>query len=120
MNPEALQYQVPLYKNIIDADNLITLDRLELAPLAEFTEPAKSAKTETLTASKAAEITKQRLVDEVLKRVEQIISNEIGVFEIKVQDLDLDPITEDLENLGYRVFFSMKGDEFAISWDPNY
>ena len=121
VNPEALQDQVPLYKNIIDADNLITLDRLELAPLAEFTEPvkpAKSAKTETLTASKAAEITKQRLVDEVLKRVEQTVSNEIGVFEIKVQDLD--PITEDLEALGYRVRLSMKDDESAISWDPNY
>lgn len=75
------------------------------------------AALETLTASKAVEITKRRLVSEVLKRVEHTVSNKIGAFDIKVQDLDLDPITEDLEKLGYRVHFSMKDDEFVISWD---
>lgn len=86
----------------------------------KFEDLINPAILETLTASKAAEITKRRLVSEVLKRVEYTISNEIGVFDIKVRDLDLDPITEDLEKLGYRVRFSMKDDEFVISWDPNY
>lgn len=111
------------FEKFIDVEDLITLERLEPAQSFETVDPVdptKLVKSEILTASKAAEITKRRLVAEVLKRVEQTISNEIGVFEIKVQDLDLDPITEDLETLGYKVRFSMKGDEFAISWDPNY
>lgn len=114
---------VPNFEKFIDVEDLITLERLEPAQSFETVEPPKPTKlvkSETLTASKAAEITKRRLVSEVLKRVEQTVSNEIGVFEIKVRDLDLDPITEDLETLGYKVGFSMKDDEFAISWDPNY
>lgn len=117
---------VPNFEKFIDVEDLITLERLEPAQSFETAEPVdpvdptKLVKSETLTASKAAEITKRRLVSEVLKRVEQTITNKIGVFDIKVQDLDLDPIAEDLENLGYRVRFSMKDDEFVISWDPNY
>ena len=52
----------------------------------KFEDLINPAVLETLTASKAAEITKRRLVSEVLKRVEQTISNKIGVFDIKVQD----------------------------------
>lgn len=121
-----LRDHVPDFEDFIDIEDLITLDRLEPSQAFETVEPpkpakpAKPSKSETLTASKAAEITKHRLVGEVLSRVERTVSNEIGVFEVKVRDLDLDPITEDLENLGYKVRFSMKDDEFVISWDPNY
>ena len=118
---EALRDRVPDYKAMIDVDNLITLEHLEplnSSETVEDVEIATSPEPEILTASKAMEISKRRLVSEVLKRVEDIVYSTIGVFEIKISDLDLDPITEDLELLGYIVRLSMKDDEFTISWEP--
>lgn len=120
-NIEALRDRVPDYKAMIDVDNLITLEHLEplnSSETVEDVEIATSPEPEILTASKAMEISKRRLVSEVLKRVEDIVYSTIGVFEIKIPDLDLDPITEDLELLGYIVRLSMKDDEFTISWEP--
>lgn len=115
---EALRDRVPDYKAMIDVDNLITLEHLEPVTFTETTKLAKPVEPEILTASKAMEITKHRLVSEVLKRIERAINNTIGLFEIKISDLDLDPVISDLEALGYKVRFSMKDDEFTISWEP--
>lgn len=123
-NIEALRDRVPDYKAMIDVDNLITLEHLEpvtftgAVEAVEYVEIVTPTELEILTASKAMEITKHRLVSEALRRVEDIVYSTIGVFEIKIPDLDLDPITEDLESLGYTVRFSMKDDEFTISWEP--
>lgn len=120
-NTEALKERVPDYKAIVDVDNLITLEHLEpvtFTETVEVVEIATPTELEKLTASRAAEIVKGRLIREVLKRVRQAIYGELGTFEIKVKDLDLDPITEDLEWLGYTVRLSMKDDEFTISWEP--
>ena len=123
-NIAALRDRVPDYKAMIDVDNLITLEQLEPVTFTETVEAvedveiAKPPEPEILTASKAMEITKRRLVGEVLKRIKHVINNTIGVFEIKILDLDLDPITEDLESLGYKVRLCMKDDEFTISWEP--
>lgn len=114
-NTEVLKERVPDYKAIVDVDNLITLEQLEPAKLVELVEPVE---LEILTASKATEITKRRLVGEVLRRIEDTVNSTIGVFEIKVPDLDLDPIFEDLGLLGYTVRFSMQDDEFTVSWEP--
>lgn len=121
LDVEALRDRVPDYKAMIDVDNLITLEHLEplnSSETVEDVEIATSPEPEILTASKAMEISKRRLVSEVLKRVEDIVYSTIGVFEIKIPDLDLVPITEDLELLGYIVRLSMKDDEFTISWEP--
>lgn len=124
---EALQERVPDYKAMIDVDNLITLEHLEpvtfteTVEVVEITTPPEHEEPEALenlTANRAAEIVKGRLIREVLKRVRQAVYGELGTFEIKVKDLDLDPITEDLEWLGYTVRFSMKDDEFTVSWEP--
>ena len=124
---EALQERVPDYKAMIDVDNLITLEHLELVTFTETVEVVEIAAPteheelvalENLTANRAAEIVKGRLIREVLKRVKQAVYGELGTFEIKVLDLDLDPVTSDLEWLGYTVRFSMKDDEFTVSWEP--
>lgn len=124
---EALQERVPDYKAMIDVDNLITLEHLEPVTFTETvevveittpTEHEEQIELENLTANRAAEIVKGRLISEVLKRVRQAVYGELGTFEIKVKDLDLDPITEDLEWLGYTVRLSMKDDEFTVSWEP--
>lgn len=124
---EALQERVPDYKAMIDVDNLITLEHLEPVTFTETVEDVEIAtpteheeqiELEKLTASRAAEIVKGRLIREVLKRVRQAVYGELGTFEIKVKDLDLDPVTSDLEWLGYTVRFSMKDDEFTVSWEP--
>lgn len=123
-NTEALKERVPDYKTMVDVDNLITLEQLEpvtfteTVEVVEDVEIATPTELEKLTASRAAEIVKGRLIREVLKRVRQAVYGELGTFEIKVKDLDLDPITEDLEWLGYTVRLSMKDDEFTISWEP--
>ena len=122
---EALKERVPDYKAMIDVDNLITLEHLEPVTFieadeaVEYVEIATPTEPEILTASKAMEITKRRLVSEVLKRIEHVINNTIGLFEIKISDLDLDPVISDLETLGYKVRFSMKDDVFTVSWEPN-
>lgn len=118
---EAIRNQIPVYEDMIDASNLITLDRLEplkLEESSESTEHEAQEALEKLTANRAAEIVKGRLIREVLKRVRQAVYGELGTFEIKVKDLDLDPVTSDLEWLGYTVRFSMQDDEFTISWEP--
>lgn len=120
-NIEALRDRVPDYKAMIDVDNLITLEHLEPLKPEEYEEPTEHEaleELENLTANRAAEIVKGRLIREVLKRVRQAIYGELGTFEIKVLDLDLDPVTSDLEWLGYTVRFSMKDDEFTVSWEP--
>lgn len=129
-NTEALKERVPDYKAIVDVDNLITLEQLEPVTFTEAdeaveyveittpTEHEELVELEKLTANRAAEIVKGRLIREVLKRVRQAVYGELGTFEIKVPDLDLDPVTSDLEWLGYTVRFSMKDDEFTVSWEP--
>ena len=127
LDVEALQERVPDYKAMIDVDNLITLEHLEpvtftetveVVEIAAPTEHEEQIELENLTANRAAEIVKGRLISEVLKLVSQAVYGELGTFEIKVKDLDLDPITEDLEWLGYTVRLSMKDDEFTVSWEP--
>lgn len=123
-NIEALQERVPDYKAMIDVDNLITLEHLE--PVAfteavispEFASPAESEEFEAITASQAAELSKRKILRELMDRIRKAISSDFGVFELKVPDLDLDPVTSDLEWLGYTVRFSMQDDEFTISWEP--
>lgn len=126
-NREALQNQIPNYEDIIDASNLITLDRLEplvdvTSPecenLEELTEPNESEEFEAITASQAADLSKRKILRELMYRIRKAISSDFGVFELKVKDLDLDPVTSDLEELGYVVRFSMQDDEFTISWEP--
>lgn len=127
LDVEALRDRVPDYKAMIDVDNLITLEHLEPVTFTEadgaveITTPPEHEELvalENLTANRAAEIVKGRLIREVLKRVKQAVYGELGTFEIKVLDLDLDPVTSDLEWLGYTVRFSMKDDEFTVSWEP--
>lgn len=130
LDVEALRERVPDYKSMIDVDNLITLEHLEPVTFTETVEVVEDVvivtpseheeqiELEKLTASRAAEIVKGRLIREVLKRVRQAVYGELGTFEIKVKDLDLDPVTSDLEWLGYTVRFSMKDDEFTVSWEP--
>ena len=124
---EVLQERVPDYKAMIDVDNLITLEHLEPVTFTEadgaveITTPPEHEELvalENLTANRAAEIVKGRLIREVLKRVKQAVYGELSTFKIKVLDLDLDPVTSDLEWLGYTVRFSMKDDEFTVSWEP--
>jgi hypothetical protein len=129
-SPENVRVYVPSLEDAIDTSKLITLERLEPLVSRDFVVPTNLASCKgcekdelledlaTLTASRAVEITKGRLIREVLERVKQAIYGDLGVFEIKVKDLDLDPVTSDLEWLGYTVRFSMQDDEFTISWEP--
>ena len=115
LDVEALQERVPYYKDMIDVDNLITLEHLE--PVT-FTEAVVSPELEILTASKSAELSKRKILRELMDRIRKAISSDFGVFELKVPDLDLDPVTPELEELGYVVRFSMQDDDFTISWEP--
>lgn len=127
LDVEALQERVPYYKDMIDVDNLITLEHLEPVTFAEavegdvspeFAVPTESEEFEAITASQAAELSKRKILRELMDRIRKAISSDFGVFELKVPDLDLDPVTSDLEWLGYVVRFSMQDDEFTISWEP--
>ena len=118
LDVEIARNRIPDFDDKIDVSKLITLDRLEPAKLASCEESEEHEALENLTANRAAEIVKGRLIREVLERVKQAIYRDLGVFEIKVKDLDLDPVTSDLEWLGYTVRFSMQDDEFTISWEP--
>lgn len=124
LDVEALQERVPYYKDMIDVDNLITLEHLEPVTFTEadeaveYVEIATPTEPEILTASKAAELSKRKILRELMDRIREAISSDFGVFELKVPDLDLDPVTSDLEWLGYTVRFSMQDDEFTISWEP--
>lgn len=120
-NPENLRAYVPCLEDSVDVSKLITLDRLE--PLVEVTEPEYAAPTESeefeaITASQAAELSKRKILRELMDRIRKAISSDFGVFELKVPDLDLDPVTPELEELGYVVRFSMQDDEFTILWEP--
>lgn len=118
---EALQERVPDYKAMIDVDNLITLEHLEPVTFTEAVvspEFASPTEPEILTASKAAELSKRKILRELMDRIRKAISSNFGVFELKVPDLDLDPVTPELEELGYVVRFSMQDDEFTILWEP--
>lgn len=126
-NIEALRDRVPDYKAMIDVDNLITLEHLEPVTFTEaveavvspeFASPTESEEFEAITASQAAELSKRKILRELMDRIRKAISSNFGVFELKVPDLDLDPVTSDLEWLGYTVRFSMQDDEFTISWEP--
>lgn len=123
----AIRYQLPNYESLIDVNDLITLERLE--PLVDATEPEyenlkelteseESEEFEAITASQAAELSKRKILRELMDRIRKAISSNFGVFELKVPDLDLDPVTPELELLGYTVRFSMQDDEFTISWEP--
>lgn len=127
LDVEALQERVPYYKDMINVDNLITLEHLEPVTFTEavegdvspeFATPAESEEFEAITASQAAELSKRKILRELMDRIRKAISSDFGVFELKVPDLDLDPVTPELETLGYVVRFSMKDDEFTISWEP--
>lgn len=118
---------VPNFEKFIDVEDLITLDRLE--PLAdvsspeyenlkELAEPEESEEFEAITANQAAELSKHKILRELMDRIRKAISSDFGVFELKVPDLDLDPVTPELEELGYVVRFSMQDDEFIVSWEP--
>lgn len=120
-NPENLRAFVPCLEDSVDVSKLITLDRLE--PLVEVVSPEYAAPTESeefeaITASQAAELSKRKILRELMDRIRKAISSNLGVFELKVPDLDLDPVTPELEELGYVVRFSMQDDEFTISWEP--
>ena len=123
-NIEALRDRVPDYKAMIDVDSLITLEHLEPVTFTEtdvspeFASPTESEEFEAITASQAAELSKRKILRELMDRIRKAISSNFGVFELKVPDLDLDPVTSDLEWLGYTVRFSMQDDEFTISWEP--
>lgn len=123
-NIEALRDRVPDYKAMIDVDSLITLEHLEPVTFTEtdvspeFASPTESEEFEAITASQAAELSKRKILRELMDRIRKAISSNFGVFELKVPDLDLDPVTSDLEWLGYTVRFSMKDDEFTVSWEP--
>ena len=123
-NIEALRDRVPDYKAMIDVDNLITLEHLEPVTFTEadeaveYVEIATPTEPEILTASKAAELSKRKILRELMDRIRKAISSNFGVFELKVPDLDLDPVTPELEELGYVVRFSMQDDEFTILWEP--
>lgn len=124
LDVEALRNRVPDYKAMIDVDNLITLEHLEPVTFTEavispeFAVPTESEEFEAITASQAAELSKRKILRELMDRIRKAISSNFGVFELKVPDLDLDPVTSDLEWLGYTVHFSMQDDEFTISWEP--
>lgn len=115
---------VPDFEKIIDVEDLITLERLEPVTFTEavvspeFASPTESEEFEAITASQAAELSKRKILRELMDRIRKAISSNFGVFELKVPDLDLDPVTSDLEWLGYTVRFSMQDDEFTISWEP--
>lgn len=120
-NPENLRAFVPCLEDSVDVGKLITLDRLE--PLVEvvspeFAVPTESEEFEAITASQAAELSKRKILRELMDRIRKAISSDFGVFELKVPDLDLDPVTPELEELGYVVRFSMQDDEFTILWEP--
>lgn len=124
---EALRKHIPYCDGAIDVSKLITLDRLEplvdvtepeYENLKELTEPEESEEFEAITASQAAELSKRKILRELMDRIRKAISSNFGVFELKVPDLDLDPVTPELEVLGYVVRFSMRDDEFTISWEP--
>ena len=120
-NPENLRAFVPCLEYSVDVSKLITLDRLE--PLVEVVSPESAVPTESeefeaITASQAAELSKRKILRELMDRIREAISSDFGVFELKVPDLDLDPVTPELEELGYVVRFSMQDDEFTISWEP--
>lgn len=123
-NPENLRAFVPCLEDSVDVSKLITLDRLE--PLVDVTEPeyenlkepTESEELEAITASQAAELSKRKILRELMDRIRKAISSDFGVFELKVPDLDLDPVTPELEELGYVVRFSMQDDEFTVSWEP--
>ena len=120
-NPENLRAYVPCLEDSVDVSKLITLDRLEpLVDVAspEVATPTESEEFEAITASQAAELSKRKILRELMDRIREAISSDFGVFELKVPDLDLDPVTSDLEWLGYTVRFSMQDDEFTISWEP--
>ena len=123
----ALRNQLPNFESMIDVNNLITLDRLEPLVGATSSVSAKPAKPEeseepeefeAITASQAAELSKRKILRELMDRIRKAISSDFGVFELKVKDLDLDPVTPELETLGYVVRFSMQDDEFTVSWEP--
>jgi hypothetical protein len=124
LDVEALQERVPYYKDMIDVDNLITLEHLEPVTFTEavvspeFASPTESEEFEAITASQAAELSKRKILRELMDRIRKAISSDFGVFELKVPDLDLDPVTPELEELGYVVRFSMQDDEFTILWEP--
>lgn len=121
---EALRKHIPYCDGAIDVSKLITLDRLE--PLVDVTEPeyenlkelTELEEFEAITASQAAELSKRKILRELMDRIRKAISSNFGVFELKVPDLDLDHVISDLETLGYTVRLSMKDDEFTISWEP--
>lgn len=115
---------VPNFEKIIDVEDLITLERLEPVTFTEtdvspeFAVPTESEEFETIAASQAAELSKRKILRELMDRIRKAISSDFGAFELKVPDLDLDPVTSDLEWLGYTVRSSMQDDEFTISWEP--
>lgn len=120
-NPENLRAYVPCLEDSVDVSKLITLDRLE--PLVAVVSPVVAVPTESeefeaISASQAAELSKRKILRELMDRIRKAISSDFGVFELKVPDLDLDPVTPELEELGYVVRFSMQDDEFTISWEP--
>lgn len=118
---EKLRDQIPDIDELIDMDKLITLERLDLLAEVispEFAVPTESEEFEAITASQAAELSKRKILRELMDRIRKAISSDFGVFELKVPDLDLDPVTPELELLGYTVRFSMQDDEFTISWEP--
>lgn len=123
-NIAALRDHVPDYKDMIDVDNLITLEHLEPVTFTEADEAVEDVEIATppepeiLTASKAAGLSKRKILRELMDRIRKAISSNFGVFELKVPDLDLDPVTPELEELGYVVRFSMQDDEFTILWEP--
>lgn len=124
LDVEALRERVPDYKAMIDVDNLITLEHLEPVTFTEAdvspesAVPTESEEFEAITASQAAELSKRKILRELMDRIRKAISSNFGAFELKVPDLDLDPVTPELEELGYVVRFSMQDDEFTISWEP--
>lgn len=118
---EKLRDQTPDIDELIDMDKLITLERLELLAEVispEFAVPTESEEFEAIAASQAAELSKRKILRELMDRIRKAISSGFGVFELKVPDLDLDPVTPELKELGYVVRFSMKDDDFTISWEP--
>lgn len=115
---EKLRDQILDIDDLIDMDKLITLERLEPLVSEESAKPGESEEFEAITASQAAELSKRKILRELMDRIRKAISSNFGVFELKVPDLDLDPVTSDLEWLGYTVRFSMQDDEFTISWEP--
>ena len=112
-----LRFLTPNIEELIDMDKLITLERLEPVK-TEFAVPTESEEFEAIAASQAAELSKRKILRELMDRIREAISSDLGVFELKVPDLDLDSVTSDLEWLGYIVRFSMQDDEFTISWEP--